>query len=112
MNFVEEVISEMSEWYLDDGNIADEAEVVLIDFQRLIVSLANLGLQINSSKCELVFIDNQEKHCREQILETFRLICLLIEKAEMEDLVIQGLPLGKPWKKLCQNRKKISNVYH
>ena len=48
MDIVEGVTSEMNEWYLDDGNIADEADVVLNDFRRLIVSLANMGLQINS----------------------------------------------------------------
>ena len=46
MDIVEGVTSEMNEWYLDDGNIADEADVVLNDFRRLIVGLANVGLQI------------------------------------------------------------------
>ena len=50
--------------------------------------------------------DNQEMHCREQILKTFRLICLPIEKAEMDDLVVQGLPLRKPWKKLSRTEKR------
>ena len=95
MDIVERVTCEMNEWYLDDGNIADEADVVLNDFRRLIVGLANMGLQIISSKCELVFLDNQEEHNREQILKKFRQICTLIETTEIEDLVILGSPLGK-----------------
>ena len=54
MDIVEGVTSEMNEWYLDDGNIADEVDVALNDFRRLIVGLANMGFQINSSKCEIV----------------------------------------------------------
>ena len=95
MEILEGVTSEMDEWYLDDGNIADEADVVLNDFRRLIVGLAKMGLQINYSKCELVFLDNQEEQNREQILKKFRQICTLIETTEIEDLVILGSPLGK-----------------
>ena len=49
MDFVEGVTSEMNEWYLDDGKIADEADIVLNDFRRLIAGLAKMGLQMNSS---------------------------------------------------------------
>ena len=92
---VEGVTSEMNEWYLDDGNIADEADVILNDFPRLIVGFANMGLQTNYSKCELVFLDNQEEHNRAKILKKFRQICTPIETTEIEDLVILGSPLGK-----------------
>ena len=57
--FSEGVISEMNEWYLDDGYIAAEADLVLINFKRLIVGHANMGLKINTSKCELVFLKIQ-----------------------------------------------------
>ena len=43
MDFVEGVTSEMNERYLDDGKIADEADIVLNDFRRLIVGLAKNG---------------------------------------------------------------------
>ena len=49
MDFVEGVTSELNDWYLDDGKIADEADIVLNDFRRLIVGLAKMGLQMNSS---------------------------------------------------------------
>ena len=49
MDFVEGVTSEMNECYLDDGKIADETDIVLNDFRRLIVGLAKMGLQMNSS---------------------------------------------------------------
>ena len=39
MDIVERVTSEMNEWYLNDGNIADEADVLLNDLRRLIVGL-------------------------------------------------------------------------
>ena len=57
MYIVDGVTNEMNEWYLDDGNIADEADVVLSDFRRLIVGLAKMGFKISSFKSELVFLD-------------------------------------------------------
>ena len=74
----------MNKWYLDDGNIADEVDVVLNDFRRLIVGLANMDLQINSSKCEIVCLDNQEEHNQEQILKKFTQVCTHIQTTEIE----------------------------
>ena len=110
MDFVEGVTSEINEWYLDDGKIADEAAIVLNDFQRLIVGLAKMGLQINSS---ILFLDNQEEHNREQILKKFRQVCTLIETTEIEDLVFLSSPPGKGnLEKTLTKRKEISNAYH
>ena len=111
MEILEGVTSEMDEWYLDDGNIADEADVVLNDFRRLIVGLAKMGLQINYSKCELVFLDNQEEQNREQILKKFRQICTLIETTEIEDLVILAHPSeSEAWKKLTEKKEDLERL--
>ena len=99
--------------------------MVLNDLRRLNVGLAKMGLQMNSSlKCELMFLDNQEEHKREQILKKFRQVCTLIETTEIEDLVFLGSPLGKrnlektltekkgDLERLSLNLKKLRTIMH
>ena len=42
--------SELNIWYLDDGTLAENAEDVLTDFNKIINAKETLGLETNSSK--------------------------------------------------------------
>jgi hypothetical protein len=68
---IRELNSLINLWYLDDGNLMGEPEVVLEDFKRVLLFGEKLELQINQRKCELVVIDQgdpdtglQGKHYR------------------------------------------------
>lgn len=47
-------------WYLDDETLCDDPEKVLADFKLLLEKSKELGLEINSSKCELYFCSGIE----------------------------------------------------
>lgn len=42
-------------WYLDDGTLCDDPDVVLKDFEQIIEKAKKIGLEINPSKCEIFF---------------------------------------------------------
>ncbi|KAF2884151.1 hypothetical protein ILUMI_22040 [Ignelater luminosus] len=52
---IDELKSELNVFYLDDGTLSDDPEVVLSDFMNLIDRSHELGLQVNPMKCELYF---------------------------------------------------------
>ncbi|KAF2885104.1 hypothetical protein ILUMI_21068 [Ignelater luminosus] len=52
---IDELKSELNVFYLDDGTLSNDPEVVLFDFMNLIGRSQELGLQVNSMKCELYF---------------------------------------------------------
>lgn len=47
--------SELNIWYLDDGTLCGESNIVLADFILLIEECKKIGLEINTTKCELFF---------------------------------------------------------
>ena len=53
---VKQLESKINIWYLDDGNIADDFEVVLRDLKNIPKSEQIYGLSLNTGKCELCFL--------------------------------------------------------
>lgn len=51
-------------WYLDDGNFADRAHVAKEDLLTVIRVASQFGLELNPTKCELIFLG---KPCRDQM---------------------------------------------
>ena len=48
-------------WYLDDGCIAGPPDAVLADLQRIQAATNDLGLSLNSDKCELCFLGQLDR---------------------------------------------------
>ena len=67
MPLINRLQSNFNVWYMDDGTIGDHADVLLNDFQLLIAGGKNLGLTVNTAKCELIIDD-------ESVLEKFRTV--------------------------------------
>ncbi len=88
------ILSEINEWYLDDGNLADDAPTVLQDFVTLTTKLEAIGLTLNGGKCELVFLDGQNEDTRRETLEAFRRVNCDVKAVAVADLVILGSPIG------------------
>jgi hypothetical protein len=45
--------SQLNIWYLNDGTLADDPEVVLSDFKKVINLSREIGLELNFNKCEI-----------------------------------------------------------
>ena len=93
-DLVDELLSKLNTWYLDDGNLSDSAEVVLRDLERIMAAASQLGLEVNPSKCELVFLGEPNPDLANSILGQFNNICPGIQVTRTEDLVILGAPVG------------------
>ena len=62
---VSQLESELSIWYLDGGTIGDTAEVVTHDLELVYQEGAELGLQLNEQKSEVV---GSDPAAREEVL--------------------------------------------
>ncbi|KAL1448203.1 hypothetical protein WDU94_012273 [Cyamophila willieti] len=81
--------SKLNLWYLDDGSICDKSDIVLADFQNIIVEAGKIGLKVNPSKCELYF-------CGEPNVESllrFQTIAPGILVKSKSDLELLGSPI-------------------
>jgi len=64
------LISRLNGWYLDDGTIGDELDSLLRDIQRILEFCESSGMELNSSKCELFFVNaskEEEDHSYDKI---------------------------------------------
>ena len=87
---IQNLKSELNVWYLDDGSICDDPDIVLSDFKTIIKESEKLGLHINPSKCELFFLSGS---IDEEIVSKFNAICPGICITTKEDLHLLGAPL-------------------
>ena len=59
MDLMNSCTSEFNGWYLDDGTIAGDPKTVQDDLEKILQASESLGLQINSSKCEMYIIPHK-----------------------------------------------------
>ena len=50
--------STLNVWYLDDGTLGGDADVVRDDLQVVISTAADIGLAVNTQKCEVLVLDD------------------------------------------------------
>ena len=112
MDIIDRLSSLLNFWYLDDGNLGDRAGVALADLSKKIEAAANLGLELNSSKCELVFLGCPDDDLKASILSDFNRICPKIEVTDLKDLVILGAPIGEEARRtlLTGEKQKLDNM--
>ena len=51
---IRSIESPLNLWFVDDGSIAGPGSAITKDLQQIIVKLAEIGLQLNPKKCELI----------------------------------------------------------
>ncbi len=90
---ISKLSSELNIWYLDDGNLADTPEKVSADLGYLLSLSEKQGLAINSSKCELIILDDNEEN-RKEIYQMFCNIIPQVKVVEIDNSNILGSPLG------------------
>ena len=90
--------SEVNLWYLDDGTLGGNPETVQADLARIIAASQDLGLQINSKKCELYIVNasmeaaSLSPETRAQ-LDQIKLTAPGIRILEDQDLTLLGAPI-------------------
>lgn len=99
---IEGMASELNLWYLDDGTLCGEPEVVLSDLRKLINECKRIGLNVNPSKCELFFCSKQE----DSIIANFNEVTPGI-RIVTDDLDLLGAPLTETATKRILTKKKI-----
>ena len=71
--------------------MAENAEEVLSDFNKIINAKETLGLETNSSKCELFFINSNDQS--PHILTKFNSLSSGIKHLEINNLFLLGSPI-------------------
>jgi len=91
-DLTDNLTSNCSPWYLDDGILLGTMEQVLTDLKTVLDYSAYSGLELNSSKCEIFLMggstDNQEK-CKSKIGS----ILPKIRETTSADLEVLGVPI-------------------
>ena len=55
---IQELLSDLNTWYLDDGTLGGKGETVIEDLTNIKQKFSLLGLELNPSKCEIFFLPN------------------------------------------------------
>ena len=62
----------VSVWYLDDGFIGGDPQIVLSNAAIIRNGLSSVGLKINNSKCVLLIVNNTTSQARSQTTKLFQ----------------------------------------
>ena len=110
------ISSELNLWYLDDGSVGGDIDVLIRDFQTVRQQAAELGLIINEAKCELICDDSE-------VVKQFHEVAPNVVNVRCENAMLLGAPIGNSacvdavlmqkldeFKRL-QHRLKLLNVH-
>ena len=90
-HIVKSLKSELNLWYLDDSNLADSPQIVLEDLQTILRELNNIGLSINSNKCELTCVNLENS---ESVISDFKEFLPNLKITSIEESIILGSPIA------------------
>ena len=79
--------SELNVWYMDDGTLGGDADVLLIDFNTVRRVGQELGLELNEQKCELITDDDD-------VVDKFRVDAPSILHIKTSQAVLLGASIG------------------
>ncbi|CAG9135278.1 unnamed protein product [Plutella xylostella] len=88
--------SPLNIWYLDDGTIGGSPEVVIEDLKILVEGFGDLGLRLNSQKCELFSCSGDVPQELRSELESVIPGVVYVDKAEFTLLGAPIFPEGIP----------------
>ena len=93
-SFIQSLQSRFNVWYLDDGNLADDYQIVLGDLRDVIEEGRKCGLIINPAKSELFFLGTESDKSCKRILGQFSEVCCGIQTPPLENLTVLGALIG------------------
>ncbi|CAE1249357.1 unnamed protein product [Acanthosepion pharaonis] len=100
------IASPFNIWYLDDATLGESIEAVAADLRRVILVLSLLGLEINSSKSEIINL-NYSADDFESAIRDIRLILEDIKITPKEELHILGSPVFPMAIRECLDTKHV-----
>ncbi|CAE1316405.1 unnamed protein product [Acanthosepion pharaonis] len=100
------IASPFNIWYLDDATLWGSIEAVAADLRRVIPALSLLGLEINSSKSEIINL-NYSADDFESAIRDIRLILEDIKITPKEELHILGTPVFPMAIRKCLDTKHV-----
>ena len=84
-------------WYLDDGTLGGETEIVLNDLLKIKDATQSHGLELNPSKCELFLVNSSQFYSNNiavtNVVKSFNDIYNGIKVIEKSDLSLLGSPI-------------------
>ena len=86
------LLSKVNIWYLDDGTIGGSTEEVVRDFNTILQSSSSLGLELNVSKCEVIF-GGMDEDCSMSALEKIHTVAPNIRVIQPHEATLLGAPL-------------------
>ena len=103
--------SPLNIWYLDDGVLGVNFEVVFSDLNSIIQLSPSLGLELNFPKCELCFAGISESSV-ESTISKFRTVAPGIQVMQREDATLLGAPLTTEAMPplLCEKTEALVNM--
>ncbi|OWA52981.1 putative Retrotransposable element SLACS 132 kDa protein [Hypsibius exemplaris] len=85
--------SPLKTFYLDDGTVGGSVEEVLEDFERVAALGAEVGLELNPSKCDEVFVYGGDQTSRDAATASIRQFIPKLLSPTPEELELLGAPL-------------------
>ena len=79
--------SELNIWYMDDGTLGGDVDVLLEDLDTVRQIGSELGLALNEHKCELITDDPS-------VITKFRIVAPTIQHIEPHQAMLLGAPIG------------------
>ena len=80
-------------WYLDDGALGGELQQVSNNLRELKVGLAQIGLQLDPTKCKAVILSQQSNSDHGTAMATLRNVQPGIEEIHINDFTLLGSPV-------------------
>lgn len=96
---------DMNLWYLDDGTVAGEPEVVLKALNMIIDRADEIGLQLNYQKCEVSVLCTYSNEMKAGIIQNFRESFPDVKLMENDNAFLLGSPLTDHSATICLDRK-------
>jgi hypothetical protein len=84
--------SQFNVWYLDDATVADQPDIVLQDLSKVVSTANDIGLELNYSKCEVIFLNHTEEQLALSISQ-FQKVAPGISLVRKDELTLLGAPL-------------------
>lgn len=107
---INEITTELNVWYLDDGTLGDDPEITLQNFKVLIQKSKEIGLDINSDKCELYFCSETKD---QEIISKFEEVAPNIKVVDSLELNLLGSPILEEGFEHCSEEifSKLSTMF-
>ena len=80
-------------WYLDDATIGGSVTEVTNDLKTVVSALQKIGLQLNSSKCEVTVLDNPGVKAQQEAVQAVKMVLPDITETPLTRLQLLGSPL-------------------